>query len=98
MDAIDRLLGNLDERIKQIVGVAMLGGYIKRDVELADATDVPIAHELGRPASVFLSPPRNPSSSGRIEEVRSDSFDLSKYTVIRATGYGATITVDVWMF
>lgn len=65
-------------------------------IELADATAVAVPHGLGRPPLwVKASDPRNPSTSGRIEEVRSSSTDRSKYVTLMASGWGATITVDV---
>lgn len=69
------------------------------DVELADGVNTPIAHKLGRPAFVTPAPVRGASSSGRIEEVRDTDvtriYPRSQFVVLKATGWGATITVDV---
>lgn len=65
-------------------------------LELADGIERPIPHPLGRRAFVWHSPPRGAVTSGRIEEVRaSGGPDPAKYVVLKATGWGATITVDV---
>lgn len=64
-------------------------------VELADGALVSVGHGLGRPPRyVSCSTPRGPVSSGCVEEVR-DGTDRARVIVLRATGYGATITVDV---
>jgi hypothetical protein len=46
---------------------------------------------------VSVSVPRGPSTSGRIEEIRTTSGtnDRRKYITLQANGYGATVTVDV---
>lgn len=63
---------------------------------LADSVITLVGHPLGRPpAFVACSPPRGPSSSGRIEEIRDGSFDRTKFIALKATGWGATVTVDV---
>lgn len=67
-------------------------------VELRDGIATPIAHNLGRrPVFVTTSCPRGPTATGRIEEVRaaSSTHDRAKVVVLKATGMGATITVDV---
>ncbi len=68
-----------------------------KDVTLADATLKQIAHGLGRPVTVMISPPRGATATGRIVETRSSSYDRSKYIALTATGHGATITVDLWV-
>lgn len=66
------------------------------DVSLVDATDKPVPHGLGRnPKCVLVSPPRGASSTGRIEEVRSSSYDRTKVVVLKATNWGATVLVDL---
>lgn len=69
---------------------------IVTNVSLADGVETPVAHGLGRPPQwVRESCPRSPSTSGRVEEVRTGSGDRRKFVVLKATGWGATITVDV---
>ena len=69
-------------------------GYIP-DVQLANGVPTAIAHGLGRtPKLVLVSPVRGAASSGRIEEIR-DANDRTQVVVLKATGYGATVTVDV---
>lgn len=65
------------------------------EFELEDGVSRYIPHGLGRkPLQVMVSPPRGPSSTGRIEEIR-DGVDRSKFLVLQANGWGATIKVDV---
>lgn len=44
---------------------------------------------------ITLSPIQGSSTPGVIEEVLSTSVDRTKFIQLRASGYGATITVDV---
>ena len=68
---------------------------VQVEVALPDGQIVPVAHRLGRaPAWVGVSVPRGPVSAGYVEEVR-DSADRARVVALRATGYGATITVDL---
>lgn len=83
------------DAIKELQSEPLIGTRVIRDVELANATETPIAHRLGRRAVVLVSPPRGASSTGRIEEVRSSTYDPTKYVVLEANGHGATITVDL---
>ena len=75
---------------------ASASSVIIPDVQLEDGIERPIPHRLGRvPKFVRESCPRNASSTGRVEEVRSGSYDRAQVVVLMATGWGATITVDV---
>lgn len=65
-------------------------------IELEDGVATPIAHGLGRkPLWVSPSAPRDATSTGRIAEVRSGSYDRSRFVVLQADGWGATITIDL---
>jgi hypothetical protein len=66
-------------------------------VELADGVVTPIAHKLGRaPAWMGISLVRGAASTGRIDDTsREGGNDRSKFAVLTATGWGATITVDL---
>jgi hypothetical protein len=83
------------EAIEELQGVPLVAAALIKDVSLADATDTPIAHGQGRPVLVFVSPVRGASTSGRVTETRSATYDRSKFVVLRATGFGATVTVDL---
>lgn len=66
------------------------------NVTLTDGTATPVSHGLGRaPAWVAPSCPRNATSAGYIVEVRDGSTDRTKQVLLKASGFGATITVDV---
>jgi hypothetical protein len=72
------------------------GLRVLADIELDDATETPIAHKLGRkPLWVQASCVRGALNAGRIEEVRSSSYDRTQVVVLKATGFGATVLVDV---
>lgn len=80
-----------DEAIRELQLQAL---KVIANVSLADGVATPVSHGLGRaPLWVAPSAPRNPSTSGRIEEIRDG--DRSRTITLKASGYGATITVDV---
>lgn len=61
-------------------------------VSLADAKATPVAHGLGRrPLFVSQSIVRGATSTGRIVESARDD----KYVTLTATGWGATITLEL---
>lgn len=68
----------------------ILGGIV---LEAGKATYVP--HGLGRaPTFVSSSLTRGAVSAGWIDDIRT-GVDLTKFLLLRANGYGATITVDL---
>lgn len=82
---IDTLRGIINQARRDIV---------IRGVALPDATDVPVSHGLGYGYEhVSVSPPSGPVTSGRVEILVSPN--AAKTVVLRATGYGATVTVDL---
>ena len=95
---VQQSFDNLREAVRELQVARQSTGKLIKDVDLADATDTVIQHGLGRAAVLVVSPPRGASTSGRIEETRSDAYDRSKVSVLQANGYGATVTVDVWVY
>jgi hypothetical protein len=94
--AADRVRQSVDQRIRELQGAPAVWMVVVPGVELEDGVETPIAHGLGRaPRWVRESAPRGAASSGRVEQIRGGSFDPSQYVVLKATGWGATITVDV---
>jgi hypothetical protein len=66
------------------------------NITLQDGIATPVPHGLSRAAAwVRESCVRGASSTGRVEEVRDGTYDRTKYVTLKATGYGATVTVDV---
>lgn len=92
--AVDRTRREYEQKLRELDRQSRKQTLL-RDVELEDAKETPVAHGLGRRVSVFLSPPRGATTSGRVEEVRSATLDPRRFVVLKATGWGATITVDV---
>lgn len=74
-------------------------GTIFRDIDLKDTVETTIRHGLGRKVSVFVSPVRTTgTTNGRIEEIRTAPwYEKTKTVVLKAQGFGATVTVDVWV-
>lgn len=86
-----------EERIIELQGVPAMDLRVMSDIELADGVVTAIPHSLGRvPTWVSASCPRGaPTTNGRIEEVRSSTHKRNQFVVLKATGWGVTITVDV---
>lgn len=69
---------------------------IVQNVELVDGLATVVAHGLGQvPRFVGPSATRGPVSSGHIEEVRPARLDRSNHVVLKASGYGVTIEIDL---
>lgn len=92
---LERVRRNHHDAIAELQRLPFAGARVVRDVTLADGVVTPVSHGLGRSAVVLVSPVRNAAANGRIEEVRDGTHDRTKYAAIKATGYGATVTVDV---
>lgn len=85
-----------ERAINELQALPAASAQIISDVTLPDATVVQVPHGLGRrPRIVLVSPPRNATSAGRIDEIRDGNADRSKFVVLKATGFTATITVDL---
>lgn len=69
---------------------------IKEGLELADGIATPVPHSLGRRVLVWTSAVRGAVSTGRIEEVRDGSYDYRQFIVLKASDWGASITIDVF--
>lgn len=91
---LERIRRNLVDVARELQGQRVLR-VVKEDLVLADGVATPIAHGLGRRAFVLLSPVRGATATGRIEEIRDGSHDSTKFAVLKATGFGGPVTVDV---
>lgn len=91
----EALRRTLLDAIQDLQGAALSIPEIVAGVSLPDGQVITVAHKLGRsPRWVQASIPRGPVAAGYIEEIR-DTADRTRYVALRATGYGATITVDL---
>lgn len=95
---VDEVARNHARRIDELNAHPVMATKYIADVALADGVETPVAHGLGRsPTYVSESCVEGAVTSGHIERVRSPAaaVDASKYVVLKASGYGATITVTV---
>lgn len=82
--------------ITELQRAPLAGAVVLKGVTLESGVATPVPHGLGRvPVFVRESCPRGASSTGRVDEIRTSAYDAKKYIVLQATGWGATITVDV---
>ncbi len=87
---------NHEERINELQALPAMGLVVIADVSLASGVETPIAHKLGRrPLWHSCSSPRGAVSTGRIEEIRNTNNRHDQVIVLKATGWGATIVVDL---
>jgi hypothetical protein len=103
-EALDSVLRNVQQRIDQLQGVAIVRGKLVTGIELPDQTNIPVRHGFGRPARAFVSVPYAISglvTTGGILRDRtrlvSEQFDSSQYVVLYAAGWGTTMYVDAWI-
>ena len=92
---LERIRRQFFEAITELQALRSSTARILSDKQLADGVATPIAHGLGRRVFVTLSPPRGATATGRIVEVRDGSYKADEFVVLKATGWGATITVDL---
>jgi hypothetical protein len=95
---LERIRRNIVEALHELQALPLAGARVLTDKTLTDGVATPIAHGQGRPVHVIVSSPRGAVSTGRIEEVRDGSHDRKRYVVLKATGWGAPVTVDVVVF
>lgn len=87
---------NHDDRISELQGLPFAQAKLIQNVSLPNATNVPIAHGLGRkPSLILVSPPRDNTTAGSISETRASNLERDSLVILQANGFGATITVDV---
>lgn len=92
----ERVRRDHHEAIRELQDSPLASARVIQGVELESGAETPVAHGLGRrPRIVLVSPPRDPSSTGRIEEIRSSDHDRTSVVALKASGWGATITVDL---
>lgn len=89
-----------EDRLNELQSLPLANSRVIKDVTLASGTNTPVPHGMGRRVSVLCSPPRGGSSTGRIQEVRTlgATYDPRHYVVMLATGWGASIDVDLVVF
>lgn len=91
---LDQWRRNVEERLVELQRAPAVGLAVIAGVELEDGIETKVLHRLGRrPALAFPSFVRGAVSTGRI--VESVSPDPAKYLVLTASGWGATITIDI---
>ena len=90
----ERVRRNFYDAIRELQQRAAVT-VVRKDVELVDGVITPVAHALGRTVVCLLSPVRNALATGRIDEIQDGKYDRTKYVVLKATGYGSTVLVDV---
>lgn len=89
------------QAITELQGLPAAGLKVIKGVSLPNGKDVFVSHGLGRePSIVLVSPPYpNIATVGAIHEVRgvsgAQAIDRSRAIVLKADGFGLTVTVDV---
>ncbi len=95
---VERALREQREALNRLATSPAGSMLVIHGVELADGVTTPVAHKLGRiPVAVLVSAVRGPvTTAGSVEEDRyTPATDRSRYVVLKAVGFGATVTVDV---
>lgn len=94
-DTAERVRRSHHEAIRETQDKRAMGMIVIKDVVLANNTRTPVAHRLGRaPSWIKESCVRGSITVGCVVELR-DSADRTQVVEIAASGYGATITIDL---
>lgn len=93
-ELLERVRSNIVGAIAELQRIRIVRAAVLEDVELADGVEMQVSHTLGRRALVFVSAVRGATTTGRIDEIR-DEVDRTKFVKLKASGFGATITVDL---
>lgn len=95
--AVDRVRRNHAECIVELQQQPMVGGRVILGVQLEDGVAKTISHKLERaPIYVRESCPRGAVTAGVVVEVLDPKkADRTKQIILQASGFGATITVDL---
>ena len=95
---IDRVVREHARVLNEVLDLPAAAMRVIAGVVLPDATDVAVAHRLGRPPRWHAASSARPGTGltgGAVLEVRAAGVDPATHLVLRAVGFGATITVDV---
>lgn len=93
---VDRDRRELATAVDRLQRMPVADARIVSNVRLDDGIETPVAHGLGRPARwVRESCPRDPVTVGTVEEVRTGAHDRKRFVVLKASGWGGSIVVDV---
>ena len=102
VNVLDLKLGDDDaERVRRSHSEAIKEGQrslprVIANVTLANGAATTVAHGAGKPPRAIIpSAIRGAVSAGFIVETRPSGVDRSKTVVLQASGYGATITIDL---
>jgi hypothetical protein len=90
----ERIRRNIVEALKELQQLPLAIGKPILGIKLEDGKETPIPHGLGRPAIVFLTPARAATPTGQIIEICDGGPDRNKYFVLKAIGWGTTITIN----
>ncbi len=91
----ERVRQSTADAIREMQAAPGVGLLVVRDVVLVDGVRTPVAHRLGRaPSWVQASLVRGGIVPGGIFEFR-DGVDLAQRVEITASGWGATVTIDL---
>lgn len=94
--ALESVRQDLTAIVSEIQQLPFASMRVVQGVVLDDGVETPVSHGLGRPPVwVRESAPRGPMTAGIVEEVRTGGIDRRKSVLLKASGWGASITVDV---
>lgn len=85
-----------EDKIRELQTQPGAGLRTISDITLKDGVATPVPHGLGRvPAFVKESCVRGAVTAGVVSELRDGSVDRRLYVLLKATGYGADVAVDL---
>lgn len=93
---MEEIRRNIYDAIRELQLSPGARATIIKDVTLEDGKETTVPHGLGRRVTVWPTAIRGASTVGMIQEIRDlTGVRREDYVVLKASGYGATITVDL---
>lgn len=99
--ALQQVTDRVRHQLNRVSDVALVNGVHVGDTELPDAAYVHVKHKLGRKALGWIvTETRNATTGGVINRALSgeEAHDEASTIVLVALGYGATITIRLWVY
>lgn len=88
----------MERRISELETRETGQGVLLKDVELPDSANKALRHGLNRKVQVFVSPVWDNGTTGRVERISAATApDDRNWIILKGTGFGAVVKVDVWI-
>jgi small basic protein len=88
----------LKDLIDRIKDIPLVGGRLITGIQLAAATNVDVPHLLGRPFRGWAVVDMLGAVTGGVINRVNAAYDTKRFLRLNAVGFGATVTIAMWVF